>query len=993
MTAIGSPVALTARADEIFRELREGNFRRTDQLFSVLLVLQWVGAVIGAGILSLRTPSPTVSGLDPRISFALLGGGTLCLIPWLLARRRPGERATRYCIAISQILFTSLLIQVSGVRTGTHFHVFGSLALLAAYRDRPLLALSTIVAVADPLARSLSADSVPGAGLSWIEPAAWLLFVFVILLIPIIQSLSDMREMSLRTAELEASHARVKRQTEDLHSAFQREHAIIEGALDAVVGMNEEGAVVAWNSQAERTFGWSREEAMGRRLADLIIPPEFRVMHNAGVVMYLRTGNGPAMNRRLELTGLHRSGRTFPVELSITPIRLGHETTFCAFVRDITERKAAEDALRRSDAHARRLALVAARTDNAVIITDTQGRIEWVNEGFTRITGYTADEAFGQKPGALLQGPETDPETVAYMRGRIEANEPFEVEILNYSKTGREYWVAVEVQPLWDATGVPTGFMAVESDITHRKASEQELRRAKDDAESANRAKSEFLANISHEIRTPLTGILGFADVLRREEISARQARSYLDIIHSSGTHLLTLINDILDLSKIEAGRMEFDRNRCSPHQIIADVLSVLRVRAQEKGLSLECCWTTSTPEFIESDPARLRQLLMNLVGNAIKFTDRGLVSVEAAYDAQTPEPRLAISVRDTGIGIAADHLDRIFLPFDQADNSITRRFGGTGLGLAISRHIARGLGGDISVSSLAGHGSTFRVTLATGCADDVVLIPATSGDSVQPRSAEPALKSVEPVDLSARRILLVEDGETNRDLISLVLGRAGADVMCAENGREGVELAERERFDLILMDMQMPVMDGYSAAAALRAGGCRAPIIALTAHAMRGDREKCLAAGCTGYLTKPIQIDRLLETVAAEIASKPRSMSDSVEWGDDELARAASDRVLSTLPTDIPKFRAIVEGFVETLARRRRDMQSALDEERWADLALEAHWLKGAGGTVGFDCLTEPAARLEQNARRGHAHDARNCLKELDCLIERIAISEALGV
>ena len=385
--------------------------------------------------------------------------------------------------------------------------------------------------------------------------------------------------------------------------------------------------------------------------------------------------------------------------------------------------------------------------------------------------------------------------------------------------------------------------------------------------QAANTAKSEFLANMSHEIRTPMTAIMGYAELLlddERLDQSRDERRAALAVIQRNGEHLLGILNDILDLSKIEAGRMAVELTRASPVRIVCEIASLLRVRAAAQGLKLSVEFEGDLPETILTDSTRLRQILINLIGNAVKFTDRGGVRVVTrAVDLLGESPELEIDVIDTGIGLSDEQLARLFQPFVQADGSTTRRFGGTGLGLSISRRLTEMLGGELSVESQLGIGSRFRVRLPCGPLDGVAIVHEPreaqaheAGDRAQrPNDPPPSLDA---------RVLLAEDGPDNQRLISLVLRKAGADVTVVDNGQQAVDAAraadrDGQPFDVILMDMQMPILDGYAATAALRAGGYSGLIVALTAHAMVGDRDKCVASGCDDYATKPIERRRLL--------------------------------------------------------------------------------------------------------------------------------------
>jgi len=476
----------------------------------------------------------------------------------------------------------------------------------------------------------------------------------------------------------------------------------------------------------------------------------------------------------------------------------------------------------------------------------------------------------------------------AVLQGEVVQNE----EVIIRDEEGNDHWVSANAAPIRDAKGQVTAGIVVFHDITEHMRVEQQLEQyatalegqkaAVEElygaAQAANRAKSEFLANMSHEIRTPMTAILGFAEVVQQDVLccpvcpqiekcpTRRRNAEHIQIICTNGRYLLSLLDDILDLSRIEAGKLEIQEERSSPVELLADVVGALRPRARAKGISLKTEFAGPIPATILTDAVRLKQVLANLVGNAVKFTEAGGVRVVTRLRSDAERPLLEFDVIDTGIGMTDAQAERIFDPFVQADASASRKYGGSGLGLAISRRLAELLGGDVSVTSTSDQGSAFRFAVATGPLESVPMIDASlPGRGEGGAFEEQARRSVGNLH---GRILLAEDGSDNQRLIRYILEKAGASVEVAENGRIAVEKATVARdagkpFDLVLMDMQMPVMDGYEATRRLRQEGHNTPIIALTAHAMKGDREKCLGAGSDDYVAKPIQQNTFLELVA----------------------------------------------------------------------------------------------------------------------------------
>ena len=542
----------------------------------------------------------------------------------------------------------------------------------------------------------------------------------------------------------------------------------------------------------------------------------------------------------------------------------------------------------------------------------------------------------GYEPGEFPEAFEewsrrVHPDDIAYVEQYLqdyfaEAKPDFDVEFRFKRRDGAWMWIRGRAKIVaWDESGKPIRLVGTHTDITERRRAEEELRSyslaleaANKDlellsqaAEASNRAKSEFLANMSHEIRTPMTAILGFSELLA-ESITDSRHLDMIGTVKLNGEHLLQIINDILDLSKIEAGKLDVECSPCSPCQVLADVVAMMDVRAKKKGLDLRLEYEGTIPRTIQSDPTRLRQILINLAGNAVKFTSSGEVRLVARLsESESGSPKLEVDVIDTGVGMTDEQVGRLFVPFQQADTSTTRKYGGTGLGLAISKRLAQSLGGDIVVESDLGRGSKFTMTVDTGPLEGVEFAedPTEVKVSLAPTD-HPAVQD----SLVNCRVLLAEDGSDNRRLISLLLKKAGVEVEQAENGLAAHDLAmnsqaEGTPFDVILMDMQMPIMDGYEATRRLRDAGYAGPVIALTAHAMShrpGEVSGCRLRRSHGQTDRSRGLDLADIEVRFEVQFSSRSRPNG-----ELLRHVAAALVINGAPADRRRARGAIGPFI----------------------------------------------------------------------------------
>ena len=757
----------------------------------------------------------------------------------------------------------------------------------------------------------------------------------------------------------------------EINELLSRFRTTLASIGDAVIVTDPESRITFMNPAAEKLTGWAHSDALQKHLPDVFntVNEESSLPVENPVARAIREGTVVGLPEHKVL--IARNGSEWPIDDSAAPIvDSGRLVGVVLVFRDVTNRRKSEQDLQISEVRYRRL--FEAAHDGILILDAVTAEVLDVNPFLADLLGYPREYFRGKELWEIgvFQDAEISKRAMATLQrlGSIRyENIPLQ------HREGRH--IPVEFVSNVYREGRRNIIQCNVRDITER----EDLAKARRDADAANRSKSEFLANMSHEIRTPMGAILGFAEMLLHRSPEECAQIGCVQIIQRNALHLLELINEILDLSKVEAGQMKVERIPCDLPALLSEVISLMRPRAAEKGLDFGVTFGGSIPHLIQSDPLRVRQILVNLLGNAVKFTESGRIDMRITDEgANGPNIALRIDVIDSGIGMSQEQQERLFLPFTQGDASITRKFGGTGLGLTISRQLAKLLGGDVTATSQLGAGSTFTMKIDGG---------ALAGAERLQNLTEATLsaKTDEKIEASIHiqgSILLVEDGADNQRLLQMQLADAGAVVTSALNGQIAVDIANTRTFDLILMDMQMPVMDGFAATTELRRRGVATPIIALTAYAMAEDREKCLACGCSGYLSKPVEGASLLKTVCEHLRNGHVTPAESGETARTPVLAVVdngTNHIKSRFASD-PRIMEIIPEFVDGLPLKVCTMMDSLESNDLDGVQKIVHQLLGACGGYGFAEVTEPARSVEQSIKAGK--DIESVRAEINSLV-----------
>ncbi len=738
-----------------------------------------------------------------------------------------------------------------------------------------------------------------------------------------------------------------KKVDDDLRKSEKMLQAIMDNIVDGLVITDDSGEIISFQGGAEKIFGYKSEEVIGKKI-EILMPGNYASEHSKYMKRYVKSRSPKTMGVGRELTAVKKSGEIFPVDIALGSADLDGEIIFVALIRDITEREAKQLEISQ-------FKQALDKTLDCVFMFDPDSLLfTYVNQGAVNHIGYSYDEMMKLTPVDFK--PEFNEEKFRRILNKlVDGSVPsMNFETIHKSKEGKLIPVDVFLQYIrYDEGG--GRFVAISRDISERKNAEKVIKTALEEAERANNAKSDFLARMSHEIRTPMNGVLGTVSLLENTELDKKQAK-YVQTIKRSGDNLLVILNEILDYSKIEAGQFTISVEPFSIKDVIEEVCQLYSPVAKEKNILLGFEYSNDIAEHVVGDGVRLRQVLLNLVGNAIKFTQKGEISVVAEIDNKTTnDDKISVrfSVKDTGCGIPKEVIGNIFEPFSQADTSTVRKAGGTGLGLPICKSIVEMMGGKIDVSSEENIGSEFFFSLDF----DVCL----ENDFVKVDIASDEYKNIR-FDAS---ILVSEDIETNRFIVSEMLKSMGCSVDIAVNGKEAVEkiFEKAGDYDLVLMDMHMPVMDGKEALKKIRKDFPNLPVVALTANVLPGEREKCIEEGFSGFIGKPLRSE---DVVSEFIKVGLKTNTDGEEIKNSEFV--FDDFV--TLDTEFLKQYSVAAVKVISLMIKDSDniidvMGKSIENGDIEEVKISAHSMKSISASVGGKKLSQMSKIMEEMAEK----------------------------
>jgi PAS domain S-box-containing protein len=734
-----------------------------------------------------------------------------------------------------------------------------------------------------------------------------------------------------------------------LKQSEERNRIIMNSSLNAIVTVDITGKITFWNTQAELIFGWRKEEVLGKTLNQTIIPKRHKEGHSKGLQYYIDNGKGPILNRQIELPAVNSRGEEFPVEISIIPLEQNGEVFFCSFMQDISERKKTETRLRVQEEKYRN---IIANMNLGLIEVDNNEIIQFANQTFADISGFELGELIGLNPTktfALDEYVEKLNSKNSLREKRL--SDVYQIQVKN--KKGELRWWAIGGAPNYDDTGKLVGSIGIHLDITEQKQMEIELEQEKIRAEQASKAMETFLANMSHEIRTPLNGIIGFLRELERQHLTEQQ-KKYVEHSSVASKHLLSIINNILDISKIEAGEMSLEEEDFVLEDVIANVVNVLDPLAKKKGLKLISEISKEVHGVLKGDALKLEQVLFNLVGNALKFTKQGQIVLRCSLVEQTGVfQKLQISVTDTGIGMQQSFAENIFNKFSQEDKAITRKFGGTGLGMTITRELIQLMKGEITVQSQKDSGT--RISF---------IIDLEKGDFSAIKKAPDEIE----FDISGTRVLLVEDNSINRMVAVNSLHYFNCMVTEATNGMEAIEILKDKDFDIILMDVQMPEMDGIEATMKIREEfNLQIPIIALTASAFKSEVDKCKTAGMDDYITKPFDEFALIETISRHLHKETKKRPDWTPVSIVEQERLYDLKNLQNISKGDQEFtHKMILTFIDQINEVIPQAQAALGCDDFLTLSHLVHSIRPSIEIMGILSITAQVNTLEMLSREG---------------------------